>query len=237
MVFPTQGGRGHATNGHAGALGQQIPEAEIVDIPSGHVVIDVHGGAGRVMEHKADLDVLVDEVREVNSDVGPTRRVLSGDRGTRKAPLPVAAVLQATAVARDFAVPVASKPAALCVVGAVDEARTGKLVDGDVAEAAVVGREAWIWRRADLEVTAIGKPLAVRLGASGRFEVVPGIEVGGLALEERVDKQLSAGHGDDERQVGRRRVAVIVVVGVVGVSEVCSPAFSARGASCRDVGG
>ena len=237
VVFPTQGGRCHAANGHAGALGQQISEAEIVDVPSGHVVIDVHGGSGRVVQHKADLDVLVDVVREVHSDVGPTRRVLSGGRGTRKAPLPVAAVLQATAVARDFAVPVVSKSAALGVVGAVDEARTGELVDGNVVEAAVVGREAWIRRRADLEVTAVGKPLAVGLGSGGRFEVVPGIEVGGLALEERIDKQLSAGHGDDERQVGRRCVAVIVVVGVVGVSKVCPPAFSTGGATCRDVGG
>ena len=30
---------------------------------------------------------------------------------------------------------------------------------------------------------------------------------------------------------------VIVVVGVVGVSKVCAPAFSTGGATCRDVGG
>ena len=189
-----------------------------------------------MVEDEAELDVLVDVIRQVNGDVGPARGVLGCGGGTRKAPLPLASVLQATAVAGDLAVPVASKAATLSVVGTVHQTGAGLLVDGDVLEAGVVGWETGVGRGADFKVGAVRKALGVLLGTERRLEVVPGVEVRRLALEKRVNKQLGARHGDGERKVRRRRVAVVVVVGVVGVGEVGAPALLAGGAATRNVG-
>ena len=115
------------------------------------------------MKHETKLDVLVDVIRQVDGEVGPTRGVLGRGGGTGKAPLPLTTVLQTTTVAGDLAVPVASRATALSVVGAVHQTGAGLLVECNDLETAVVGREAGIRRGANLKVATIRETLAVRL--------------------------------------------------------------------------
>ena len=145
--------------------------------------------------------------------------------------------MQTAAVAGDLAVPVAAKTTALSIARAVNQTGAGLLIDGDVVKTAVVGWEAGVGRGANFKVAAVGKSLGVGLRAGGCLEVVPGVEVGGRALEEWVNEQFCAGHGDHEGHVGGWRVAVVVVVGVVGVGQVGSPALLSGGAASRNVGG
>ena len=109
MVVPSQRGRGHAAHGHAGLLRKQIAKTEVVDVPSRHVVVDVGCGSSGVVHHKANLDVGVDVVGQVNGDGGPAGRVLSGGGGACKPPVPgLSPVAQTGATAGDPSVPVRS---------------------------------------------------------------------------------------------------------------------------------
>ena len=78
MVFATQCGGRHAADGHAGCLRKKVAEAEVVNVPSRHVVVDVEGRPSCVVHHKADLHILIDVVVQINGNRGPSRRVLSG---------------------------------------------------------------------------------------------------------------------------------------------------------------
>ena len=77
VIVTTKNGGCHAAYGHACALRQQISEAEVVNVPAGHVVVDVSKTPCRVVHDEANLNVFIDKVRQIDGDGGPSRWVLS----------------------------------------------------------------------------------------------------------------------------------------------------------------
>ena len=79
MIFtPEHRGR-NTPNGHAGILGKYITETEVVDMPSGHVVIkrDIHFLDTVVFQNKTNLNIIPDEIIQVNCKGRPPSGVLS----------------------------------------------------------------------------------------------------------------------------------------------------------------
>ena len=120
------------------------------------------------------------------------------------------------------------------VVATEAETGAGLVVNGqEIPLLGVVngaGREAGIRRGADFHVGAVGKTNRVLLGTVTSFEVVPGVKGGRFALEQRVNEQLFAEHGD-------REGLAVVIVRVVGVAQVRPPTFRAGLAPGRRVRG
>ena len=164
VVLSTKSRGRHATDGHAGVLGQEVAQAEVIDVPAGHVVVDVRGGAGRVVHHETDLDILVDFVGQIDGDVGPTRGVLRRHGGACETVAPLlSAQSEATAIGGDLVVPIRARSSAKGVVGALKQAGAVLLVNREIFEPGVVGREAWVGRGTQLKVSTISESERVLL--------------------------------------------------------------------------
>ena len=88
VVLATQGRRQEVSHRHGGALWQKIAETEVVNVPTRHVVVEVHLRSCRMHHDEAKLDIISHVVVEVDGEGVPTGRVLSCRGTTGEAVLP-----------------------------------------------------------------------------------------------------------------------------------------------------
>ena len=215
-----------ASHRHPAVGGQKLPQADVVDVPTGHGVVDRRVAVATVdvvFHHEAELNPLAHVIRQIDGDVRPTVGVVGRDRGPTKGRLGAANAL-ATALNLTLVVPFGVES-----VSEADVAGVG-LVDGDVIESvgtAGVGREEFVVALSNFDVGAVAVVLLRATRALLKvIQRVEGRETEGGAAQSRVNED----GGGEELAV---EVVAVVVVAVIVVEGVGTPAHFSGLAACR----